>query len=95
MPIRTTYTQARTDLARLLEEVTHNRETVIIRRRGHDDVALVAADELRSLRETVHLLRSPANARRLFAALARAQERSVGPRSMEELHRSGQLEEES
>ncbi len=47
MVIRTTYTQARANLARLMEEVTENRETVIIRRRGRGDVALVAADELR------------------------------------------------
>lgn len=87
MAIRTTYTQARASLARLMEEVTDNRETVIIRRRGRDDVALVAADELHSLRETVHLLRSPANARRLFAALARAQDRSVEPGGAEELRR--------
>jgi len=91
MPIRTTYTWARANLGHLLKEVTDNRETVIIRRRGGEGVALVAADELCSLRETVHLLRSPANARRLFAALARAQERSVEPRSMEELHHEAGL----
>lgn len=87
MAIETTYTQARASLARLMEEVTDNRETVIIHRRGGEDVALIAADELRSLRETAHLLRSPANARRLLAALARAQERSVEPRSVDELRR--------
>jgi antitoxin YefM len=35
-------------------------------------VALVAADELAGLLETAHLLRSPANARRLLAALQQA-----------------------
>lgn len=35
-------------------------------------MALVAADELASLLETAHLLRSPRNARRLLAALQRA-----------------------
>jgi hypothetical protein len=37
-----------------------------------DPVALVAAEELSGLLETAHLLRSPANAQRLLAALARA-----------------------
>jgi antitoxin YefM len=46
---------------------------VIIRRRGGDDVALIAADELRGLLETAHLLRSPRNAQRLIQALRRAQ----------------------
>jgi antitoxin YefM len=92
MAIETTYTQARASLARLMEEVTDNRETVIIHRRGGEDVALIAADELRSLRETAHLLRSPANARRLLAALARAQDRSVEPRSVDELRHEVGLE---
>ncbi|OFV79724.1 MAG: prevent-host-death protein, partial [Acidobacteria bacterium RBG_13_68_16] len=60
----TTYTQARATLAKLCSEVVQSREIVVIRRRGAEDVALVAADELRSLMETAHLLRSPKNAER-------------------------------
>jgi antitoxin YefM len=73
MPIETTYTQARANLKSLLDEVAENREQVIIHRRGSVDVALIAADELRGLIETAHLLRSPKNAQRLLAALRRAQ----------------------
>jgi antitoxin YefM len=73
MPVETTYTQARANLKSLLDEVTENREQVIIRRKGAGDVALIAADELRGLIETVHLLRSPTNALRLLEALRRAQ----------------------
>jgi antitoxin YefM len=36
-----------------------DRETVVIHRRREEEVALVAAAELRSLQETPHLLRSP------------------------------------
>lgn len=84
MAIKTTYTQARASLAKLCDEVTENRETVIIRRRGAEDVALIAAEELRSLRETAHLLRSPENARRLLTALARAWKRAQRPRGPRE-----------
>ena len=72
MAIETTYTQARAKLKALLAEASDSREIIIIHRRGGDDVALIAADELRGLIETVHLLRSPKNAARLFRALARA-----------------------
>ena len=72
MAIQTTYSMARANLASLLDQVTDDRETVIIRRRGAKDVALVSADELASLQETAHLLRSPANAKRLLTALNRA-----------------------
>jgi len=73
MAIETTYAQARANLKFLLDAVGDKREQVIIHRRGGDDVAMIAADELRGLIETVHLLRSPKNASRLLQALRRAQ----------------------
>jgi antitoxin YefM len=85
MALQTTYTQARTQLATLLDEVVNNREIVIIQRRGSEDVAMIAADELSSLLETAHLLRSPKNAERLLAALARSSKNIVQPQSIEEL----------
>lgn len=87
MAIETTYSSARANLARLCDEVTANNETVIIHRRGVEDVALISAAELTGLLETAHLLRSPKNARRLLTALARAQERAVKPKSVPELRR--------
>lgn len=66
------YTEARQNLASLLDRATKNREVVYIRRRNRERVALVAADELAGLMETAHLLRSPRNAQRLLTALRRA-----------------------
>ena len=64
----TTYTQARERLESLMDQVTDTREPVLIRRRGREPVALVAADELASWLETAYLLRSPKNARGLLEA---------------------------
>ncbi len=72
MSLNTSYSQARANLASLLETVTSDREIVIIERRGREDVAMVAASELSSLLETAHLLRSPANAERLLDALGQS-----------------------
>jgi len=72
MTIEISYSQARQKLASLLDNVTQDKEIVIINRRGGEPAALIAADELASLTETVHLLRSPANATRLLEALARS-----------------------
>jgi antitoxin YefM len=74
MPHDTTYTQARANFARLLDRVCQDRETVYITRRGEEKAAIISADELAGLMETAHLLRSPANARRLLQALKRAME---------------------
>ena len=75
MAMEITVSQARANLSKLCERVARHNETIIIRRRGTKNVALVSADELSSLLETVHLLRSPRNAERLLAALTRAQDR--------------------
>jgi antitoxin YefM len=85
MTIQTTYSQARAQLATLLDEVTNNREIVVIQRRGSEDVVMIAADELAGLLETVHLLRSPANAERLLTVLTRVKQRSGQPQSLEAL----------
>jgi antitoxin YefM len=87
MAIRTTYTAARERFADLWQRVEDDRETVVITRRGHADVALVAADELTGLLETAHLLRSPANARRLLTALQQALGDRGSVRSVAELKR--------
>jgi antitoxin YefM len=87
MPIQTTYTQARANLASLLDEVTLNREVVIIERRGAEPVALVSADELEGLMETAYLLRSPRNAERLLRALVRAQQKEGAPQTVDALKR--------
>jgi antitoxin YefM len=70
MPVETTYTALREKLAGFLDRVTDDNEVVIVRRRGRRDVAIVPADELSSLTETAHLLRSPKNAERLLQSLA-------------------------
>jgi len=85
MLIETTYTQARANLAMFWDKVTNNREVVIVQRRGAEPIAMIAADELSSLMETAYLLKSPKNADRLFAALARAQQREGVPQLVEEL----------
>ena len=72
MAVETTYTNLRQNLASILDQVTDRQETVIVRRRGSRDVALIPAAELAGLMETAHLLRSPENARRLLVALKRA-----------------------
>ncbi len=85
MAIHTTYTDARANFAALCNRVAANREAVLIKRRGAEDVALISAAELRGLMETAHLLRSPKNAERLLKALSRAQKGSGKSRTVESL----------
>jgi antitoxin YefM len=78
MPIHTTYSKARQNLAKLLDEVTKNQEMVIIERRRGDSVVMMSEKEATSLLETAHLLRSPRNAVRLLKAYAKALQGEIG-----------------
>ena len=63
------YTDARNQLAKLIAQAADDREPVAITRNGATAAVLVDAAEWASMQETLHLLASPANARRLQAGL--------------------------
>jgi antitoxin YefM len=90
---KTTYAEAHADLEGLWDQVVKDREPVIISCPGAEDVALIPTQELSGLLETIHLLRSPANAERLLAALREAEEGVGVPMSIEELCREVGLDD--
>ena len=88
MATKTSYSHARENLASLWDEVEDSREAAVIQRRGHEDMALIPADELSRLRETAYLLRSPENAVRLLAALTRARRGKKKPTDLAALRQT-------
>lgn len=70
--------EARQRLFPLLEQVNTDHEPVRITSRAGDAVLMSAAD-YDSWQETVYLLRSPENARRLMEAVARDKASRPGP----------------
>jgi len=92
MSISLTYTQARANLAKLLDEVSLNKEVIIINRKNAENVALVSESELSGILETAHLLRSPKNAQRLLKALLEVQTEKNTPQSLEDLKKEFGLE---
>ncbi|MGW5325540.1 type II toxin-antitoxin system Phd/YefM family antitoxin [Streptomyces sp. NPDC004014] len=81
-----TASEARAKLFPLIQQVNDDHEPVEITSRGGNAI-LMSADDFRSWQETVYLLRSPANAARLMAAVAadKAADTPVITRSVEEL----------
>ena len=65
------YTESRAQYAETLNAVVNDREEIVITRAGHEPVVMVALDEYEALKETAHLLRNPANARRLLNSIER------------------------
>jgi antitoxin YefM len=72
MIVETSYALTTPNLNVLLDRVVNDREIIYIKSQNGENVALIAADELQSLLETMHLLRSPKNAERLLNAISRA-----------------------
>ena len=87
MTVETTYSQAREQFKSLMDRAIDDREIIVVRRRSGGDVAMIAADELQSLMETAHLLRSAKNAERLLVALGRARSKSIKPITLPDLQR--------
>lgn len=82
---KTSPTEAKNDFFNLLEQVAENQQVFIVDRPEGKNVALIAESELASLMETVYLLRTPANAKRLFDALEESKSGKIQPQTIEEL----------
>ena len=80
-----TYTEARENLATVWDQTVATREPVVISRRGSESVVMMPVDEWEGLVESAHLLRSPANAKRLLAALLRLESSEGDSLTPEEL----------
>jgi len=63
------YTEARNGLARLMKEAEEDRAPIAITRNGQSSVVLLLQEEYDSMLETLHLLSTPANARRIEKGL--------------------------
>jgi antitoxin YefM len=88
MSKQVSYSYARQNFADILTEAADSQEPVIVSRRGHEDIAILPASELRSLEETAHLMRSPAN----VTALHRALSDEGRPESLDALRSALELE---
>jgi antitoxin YefM len=64
-----TYTAARENLASTINRVCEDNAPVLITRNRDQSVVMLSLAEYESLQETAHLLRSPANAKRLLKSI--------------------------
>jgi antitoxin YefM len=67
--IAANYTEFRTGLKKYLDQVEESNETLIIKRGSGKGTVLISLDEYNSIMETLHLLSSQKNAKRLFESI--------------------------
>ena len=66
------FSEARSTLKDVFDYVVVDDDVTIITRRDAGDVVVMSLDSYNSWRETMHLMSSPANARRLNESIAQA-----------------------
>ncbi|KIA64762.1 type II toxin-antitoxin system prevent-host-death family antitoxin [Nocardia vulneris] len=78
-------TEARANLAAVLDSATEDLEEVVITRAGHEPAVVISLREYESLKETAYLLGNPANARHLERSIAQLRAGEVEPHDLIEV----------
>lgn len=79
------FSDARNNLRSVIDQVVEDADVTVISRRDAPDAVVMSFDHYTSLMETVHLLRSPANAAHLAKSLAQARAGQAQPRELIEI----------
>ncbi len=64
-----TYTTARNNLANTMKQVCEDHNPIIVTRKNNEAVILMSLEDFESLTETVYLMQSPKNAKRLINSI--------------------------
>ena len=78
------YSQLRNNLASYMDEVCNDRAPLFVTRQNARSVVLMSEDDYEGLMETVHLLKSPANAARLLRSIKEADQGKLTERELAE-----------
>ena len=78
--IHSSYSKAQNNFNSLFDKVIDDADVVIIERQEHERVAMISADVLERMQETLYILSSPENARLIEVTVERAA-RGLGERS--------------
>lgn len=83
------YSELRNNLASYMDEVCDDRAPLLVTRQNARSVVIMSEREYEGLMETVHLLKSPANAVRLLRSIKDADRGKLKARKMVEPRKAG------
>ena len=78
------FTELRANMAKHFDKVETDRTELVVTRQNHEPVVVMPLAELEGLRETLHLLSTPANAEHLRSSIAELDEGKGTERSLTE-----------
>ena len=76
------FSEARNHLKSVLDKVVSDADYTVITRRDADDAVVMSLDYYNSLMETVHLLKTPANAAHLEKSIKQYKQGKAKPRAI-------------
>ncbi len=76
------FSEARNNLKKVIDQVVRDADYTVIVRRDAPDAVVMSLDTFNSLMETVHLLKSPANAAHLARSIEQYRASKVVERDM-------------
>lgn len=76
------FSEARNSLKTVIDQVIEDADYTVIARRDAPDAVVMSLDTFNSLMETVHLLRSPANAAHLARSIEQYRQGKQKPRDL-------------
>ena len=83
------YSELRNNLASYMEEVCDDRAPLVVTRQNARSVVIMSEEDYEGLMETVHLLKSPANAARLLRSIKDADRGKLKKREIVEPKKAG------
>jgi len=83
------YSELRTNLASYMDQVCDDRAPLLVTRQNARSVVLMSEEDYEGLMETVHLLKSPANAARLLRSITQADQGKLNERDLVEPAEAG------
>jgi antitoxin YefM len=83
------YSELRNNLASYMDEVCDDRAPLVVTRQNARSVVIMSEEDYEGLMETVHLLKSPANAARLLRSIKDADRGKLKKREIVEPRKAG------
>lgn len=77
-----TFSEARNNLKQVIDQVVDDLDVAVISRRDAPDAVVMSLDTFNSWMETVHLLKTPANAAHLEKSIAQLRKGKARPRDL-------------
>ncbi|WP_373522956.1 type II toxin-antitoxin system Phd/YefM family antitoxin [Aquiflexum sp.] len=80
--IASNYTEFRNNMKELLDQVEENQETLILKRGSGKGAVIISLEEYNSIMETMHLLGSKSNAKRLFESIEQLNNDNISTKTL-------------